>query len=42
MIWDNGTQKCLAHLSCTGGPRHRQHFPLLQIQADVFEDRRDI
>lgn len=34
--------RCLAHLSCTGGSSHRQHFPLLQIQADIFQDRCDI
>lgn len=36
------TQTCLAYLSCTGGSGHRQHFALLQIQADVSEDRRDV
>lgn len=39
---DECPHRCSAHLSCTGGSSHRQHFPLLQIQADIFQDRCDI
>lgn len=32
----------VAHLSGTSGSSHCQHISLLQIQADVFENRCDI
>lgn len=30
------------HLARASGSSHRQHLPLLQVQADVFQDRRDV
>lgn len=43
---NNSGQQCIwerpAHLSCTGGSSHCQHSSLLQIQADVFENRCDV
>lgn len=36
------TQLKPTHLAGTGGPGHRQHLALLQVEADVLQDRRDV
>lgn len=33
---------CLTYLPGARGSSHRQHLALLQVQADVFQDRRDV
>lgn len=32
----------LTHLARTGGPGHCQHLALLQVEADVLQDGRDV